>query len=119
MKKILILIFAASLIALSARGQTPVSVITMVGANPTFSPSGSLLTCSVQSLWQTSVTVAGQTYTSQSSVSWDGTSTTNSVTVGNITVTYAQATALITAIATQERAQAPGTQAAAAASKPQ
>lgn len=118
MKKLAsIIILAVALLAPIARAQAPVSIITMLGSNPTFDASGNILTAPVQSLWLTTVTVGGQSYSSQSSVSWDGTSTANTVTIGGVTVTYAQATAFIAAIATQERAMAPGTQAAAQISK--
>lgn len=112
MKKLLALvIFAAALLAPAARAQTTVTTLNMIGSNPTFDSKGSLLTGQIQGLFQIAVTVGGQTYTRQDSVTWDGTSGKYSVTFQGVTQTYGWVTGAAAAIAYAEEAGVPGTQA--------
>jgi hypothetical protein len=111
MKKLLAIIFAAFVAVpvpfLRAADPSPVSVITMIGSNPTFNPDGSLATAPVQALFLTTVTVAGAPYTKQESVSWDGTSTAFTVTVDGMTLTPKQVTQAAALIANYVKSNPP------------
>lgn len=117
MKNILQLFALACLLAVGARAQTPQpsNVISMVGANPTFDSKGSLLTAGFQCLMSSTVTVGEDTYAKQYSISWDGADAKTTVIVDGVKYSYLLATQIVLAIANQEYAANPGTQAKAAA----
>lgn len=100
-------IIALVLLLVGAADPSPVSVITMIGSNPTFNADGSLATAPVQALFQTTVTVDGVPYSKSESVSWDGTSTELVVEVDGIKLTAKQVTTAAALIANYVKATPP------------
>lgn len=114
MKKLLALLLAAFIAApvpfvRAAADPVPTSVITMIGSNPTFDAKGNLLTAPVQAMFQTTVVVSGVSYSTQDSVSWDGTSTDIVTTVDGIKLTAKQVTTAAAQIANWVKANPPKT----------
>lgn len=93
---------------------TPVSTLTMIACNPTFADDGTLLLAPVQAVFQNVITSAGEKFTAQQNLTWDGADKKKTVTIDGIKLTYDQVTRAAAAIANQEKA---ALAAAAAANK--
>lgn len=103
MKKFLTLFFGLGVLVACAQ-TTPTSVISFIGANPTFDSKGNLLSAPAQARFLTSIVVNDQTYLSQENVTWDGTDDKTTVTADGITATLKQITDLAAAAAVQAKA---------------
>jgi len=91
----------------AASDPKPVSVITFIGSNPAFADDGTLLTAPVQAMFKTDVTINGVVYHNNESVSWDGTSTSFTVTVDGMNLTPKQVTQAAALIANYVKANPP------------